>query len=569
MKSFRVKLILLQLLSSYAFSHSLQIDESKLSFEDLNNSFITTKRTDLKFKYASAYLKKAKLQRINIHIAKGYYLLANLQYHLDDKMSIRLLDSVIKYSENNYTDPFFPAAAYCDKAIFLVKQRQYLEAVKNYNRAENYASRSNTDYYYVIRASIAITKSENLGEAHQALKLYQECFRYYQKKEVRLRQHAYNYQCTLFGLADVFKTLKMTDSCSYYNRLGYNESKATHDYNYMYMFVLNEGANQIIKKNYIEAIDSINKAMPKLRSLKNTGNVLAAYYYYGKAYQGLNKFEKAAFNFKKVDSIYQQNREIMTPEFVDGYNFLTKYYKDRGDLEQQIRFLNTYIEINHDLEKNYRELNSAIQRSYDIPHLVDEKQKLINILKERNTKSFWGMGILIISIGAAALYSYTQYKLKKSYRLKFEKLIEKSKPEVLPQKNVMEDKIPIKGKSSAIAEEVVSIILQHLEDFEIQHGFLKPNLTIQSLAREFDSNSKYLSKIVNDYKHKTFIQYINDLRIDYAVSQIQENKIFQRYTQQALAIEFGYNNAESFSAAFYKKTGIKPSFFIKQLQTKS
>jgi AraC-like DNA-binding protein len=40
----------------------------------------------------------------------------------------------------------------------------------------------------------------------------------------------------------------------------------------------------------------------------------------------------------------------------------------------------------------------------------------------------------------------------------------------------------------------------------------------------------------------------------------------QNYTISALAKEFGYNNTESFSTAFYKQTGIKPSYYIKQLR---
>lgn len=40
----------------------------------------------------------------------------------------------------------------------------------------------------------------------------------------------------------------------------------------------------------------------------------------------------------------------------------------------------------------------------------------------------------------------------------------------------------------------------------------------------------------------------------------------RRYTIQALSNEYGFNNAESFSIAFYKKTNIKPSFYINQLE---
>jgi AraC-like DNA-binding protein len=107
--------------------------------------------------------------------------------------------------------------------------------------------------------------------------------------------------------------------------------------------------------------------------------------------------------------------------------------------------------------------------------------------------------------------------------------------------------------------------LEKLSQFEIKKGYLEPNVTIQMLSTTFETNSKYVSKIVNIYKQKTFIQYINDLRIEYAIAQLESNRKLTNYTIHGLAQEFGFNSAESFSAAFYKKTEIKPTYFIKKL----
>jgi len=38
------------------------------------------------------------------------------------------------------------------------------------------------------------------------------------------------------------------------------------------------------------------------------------------------------------------------------------------------------------------------------------------------------------------------------------------------------------------------------------------------------------------------------------------------YTIKALASESGFNTTEAFSKSFYKKTGIYPSYFIKELK---
>ena len=74
-----------------------------------------------------------------------------------------------------------------------------------------------------------------------------------------------------------------------------------------------------------------------------------------------------------------------------------------------------------------------------------------------------------------------------------------------------------------------------------------------------------MSKIINRYKDKSFSNYINYLRINYISSELKNNAELRKYTIVAIADEAGFNTAESFSKAFYKETGIYPSFFIKEL----
>jgi hypothetical protein len=56
--------------------------------------------------------------------------------------------------------------------------------------------------------------------------LYIKCFNYYKDKETRSSKYSFSYQLTTFALADAYKALHQTDSASYYNQLGYRESKS-------------------------------------------------------------------------------------------------------------------------------------------------------------------------------------------------------------------------------------------------------------------------------------------------------------------------------------------------------
>lgn len=101
--------------------------------------------------------------------------------------------------------------------------------------------------------------------------------------------------------------------------------------------------------------------------------------------------------------------------------------------------------------------------------------------------------------------------------------------------------------------------------FEANKDFLIKKITLNSLSKKLETNPKYLSKIINFYKQKSFNNYINDLRIEYIINKIKTEHVFKKYSIKALAFEAGFNNSQSFSQFFYKKTGIYPSYFIKQL----
>lgn len=562
--SFRFLFILF--LSLNLFSQSQEKSLTNLSYDQLKNTFFENQGDKKKqFECAQILLNKAKAERLSIQIARGFYLFSLLY---DGNKSIDCLDSVINYSRSNRNVKYnFPAQAFSDKAYALKKQFRFEEAIDNFILAEKYALKSNLDFYFRVKFSIAILKSEELGEIDEALALYKNCFAYYKNKDIRSAQYSFAYQDVLFALADAYKALEQTDLASYYNRLGWKESKITKDYEYNYLFILNEGANLIVKKKYKPALDSINKALPQLIAYKNVGNVLASYYYLGKAHEGLNKKEIAVRNFIKVDSIYQKTKDI-GPEFISGYPFLISYYKGIGNKEKQLEYITKYMQIDNTLQKNYKELTKKLQKEYDIPHMISEKETLIRTLKNDKNRSKWLIVFLILLAIVITLFGLYQRKLKKIYKTRFEKVINQSKS--VDENTINPDKIEFenlinKSGDIGISEELIAQILDKLKSFEKKKNYLQSNVTIQILSKEFNTNANYLSKIVNEYKSKTFVQYINDLRIEYAVMVLQENRTLRKYTIQALAAEFGFNNAESFSTAFSRKTGIKPTYFIKQL----
>ena len=196
---------------------------------------------------------------------------------------------------------------------------------------------------------------------------------------------------------------------------------------------------------------------------------------------------------------------------------------------------------------------------YDIPNLIKEKKNIIAQLETEKQNRF----IIIISLGIISSFLFVllvwYYQKQKKYKKRFEKLL---------SDNFKIDKVSniSNPQELDIPEAIIESVLKKLASFEEKQGFLKLNLTVSSLAKEFDTNSKYFSKIVNTYKGKSFTNYINDLRIEHAVNELKNKPKFRKYTVKAIANDIGFNTTEAFSKSFYKVTGIHPSFFIKQLE---
>ena len=118
-----------------------------------------------------------------------------------------------------------------------------------------------------------------------------------------------------------------------------------------------------------------------------------------------------------------------------------------------------------------------------------------------------------------------------------------------------------------MADTILDEILHHLQNFEDQKAYLRPRITIGALAKKFNTNSRYLSFIVNKNKGKTFVQYINDLRINYLIKRLDEDEQFRnQYTVKAMANEIGFTNSDALGRAFVKSKKERFSKYLKKVR---
>jgi AraC-like DNA-binding protein len=119
------------------------------------------------------------------------------------------------------------------------------------------------------------------------------------------------------------------------------------------------------------------------------------------------------------------------------------------------------------------------------------------------------------------------------------------------------------GKSYSISEKEAETYILSLKDvMENEKLFLKPKLSLNELAEILDINSKYLSQIINKKFNKSYTEYLNTYRIDYAKKELLLIKN-TNLTIAAISEKCGFNSKSTFNDVFKKITKQTPTEFIR------
>jgi len=260
---------------------------------------------------------------------------------------------------------------------------------------------------------------------------------------------------------------------------------------------------------------------------------------------------KKAIKYAQESNDFIKNKSLSIRR--DNLENIAKSYKQLKDDKKALLYLEEAAEISEIIAK--RTLAKKIN-DIDAEHNLAREQN--KVLKEKNKRQLLLYSSLFL-ITLLIIFSSLYYIRSKSYKRHFNQLIEDIEKE--SKTTLIKNK-----KLYGVPPKIVRDILRKLKAFEKKNGFLTKNLTLNQVAEELQTNPTYLSKIINFYKGKNFASYLNEARINYAIHRLKNDKKFQHYTIKAIAYDSGFSNAESFSLVFHKKTGLYPSYFIKQLQ---
>lgn len=513
------------------FLEKLQVDEQD------ENSIVLS----------NAYLQKAKSEKNWKQMMNAYKIIL---HQVPKKQRIFYADSMIVTARRTKENDLI-GSAYLTKGIVYYDLQDFNNALDNYLIADEFIA-TTTDEYLKYKAKYNIAQIKYyLGFYDEAALLFQENIRYFKSED------DIPYLTSLHALGLCYNRLGKYELCSATNDKGIKEATELEYYDAIPRFVNSEGINQYFKKNYAVSIAKLNESLPTFIKSKDSARETVTYFYLGKNYWALNQTEKAIQYFIKVDEAFIE-KNYTYPDLRESFEILIDHYKSKNDHPNQLKYIDQLLLADKYLNSNYKYLSGRIHKEYDTKKLIQAKDEIEELLRFEKKQNIFFIILIAILIGWLGYMIYKARENKRKFRKLMERKTQQSKP-------TAEIKLKNTGNLN-INPDVIASVLKHLDKFEASEKFLAKDITLPKLAKMFDSNIVYVSKIISHSRQKKSTDYVNDLKIDYIIIQLRENSRFRNYTNKALGEEAGFSTTQHFTRAFSKNTGISPTYFIQELK---
>lgn len=512
------------------------------------------------------YIKLSKSKKNNNQLSQAYK--DAVFYSSSEVQKLKYADSTISSAlltdnKNLISDSYLGKGI-----IYYFNYKKYKLALEEYLKAYDYSMNSDDEYLKnEISYHIGVLKSY-LGYYDSALLHFQKTslFFYEGTKDNLHPNIIFNnkkgYYNSLHRMIVCHRNIHNYKAVDSLINLGLAQTKDQRDYKQEFGYFLKEkGIESLRKKEYDKALVSLQKSVQPLSQIKDFSWTTVNYFYIGKTYLAKNNPKKAIVYFKKVDSVFNRHQFIL-PEIRANYEILINLYRQNNDNVNELYYTKQLLKADGIISADFSYLSLTIHKEFDTKALEKEKLRL----EHTNSIGFLMMIFLIYFAFTLIIILIIKYKKEKKTTLNYRILEEKILSRLYFESQSKYEYQEKEEDKCSLNDDLVKTILQKLKQFEDNCEFTESKLTINRLARRLNTNSNYLSQIINEFKGMNFNRYLSDLRINYITKKLYTEKIYLTYKVETLADECGIASRTNFSNLFQEINGMRPAEFIKKRQ---
>lgn len=271
---------------------------------------------------------------------------------------------------------------------------------------------------------------------------------------------------------------------------------------------------------------------------------------------------------------------------------LSELYRMQGNVKLAQQYQTEYLDLS-DKIFNQREFNSLknaefmyeLNKSTEIISNLNQQkmQKDEQISNQRRMLWILSVGTLVVMVLFLIIYrqkvrlakayndlfdkNKTNLENEKSYlvrlhdletRLESFRTVHSAESLSRESDSEMEDINPtLPGRLQGTLEKSIMGVMEQID------VLCDPDFSVNRLAEMVDSNSTYVSRVINEMYGKNFRTVLNECRIKESMKRLGDKENYGNYTIKAIAESVGYKSQSNFIAVFTKYTGIKPSMYQK------
>lgn len=438
----------------------------------------------------------------------------------------------------------------------------------------------------------------------------------------RARDEVSHIRC-LGNIGNIYMLFKDYESALEYYDKGYNRCVVQKDLGRQATFL----TNMINTYCYMQQTNKAKECLQELMKLPVEDVEMQKFYnLISQAIiaQSERNFPAAVYFHKKAVEYACQH--VLDERFIVAeYRELSNVYKDEGEIGSAIEYLKKSEEIatrrgytmqmaecykllselyglnsDKDLESHYRILyvsfsDSINQREYNkvknklLKYEAKQNDSYIGELSEQINLQRWiiiSVSVCFFIVLGLVVYIVRQNRmLQRAYhtlfnrnnelmdsdgkykqmQMKYLAVIERLKKyqqtevEMKDAEEKPDKKLPLTLSS----EQTGKLLEDILKVMESSTFIYDSAFSLSQLAKIVNSNTKYVSWVINDTYDKNFRTFLNEYRIREACKRLLNTDVYGNLTIQAIAEDVGYKSITNFVVSFKKNVGITPSLYQK------
>lgn len=315
------------------------------------------------------------------------------------------------------------------------------------------------------------------------------------------------------------------------------------------------GIKYIQEGNYAKARDTFEKQFAVINTpWEPARDTIATLINIAETYRLENKFKEAAFSFEKALDISDRTQNIELSAYIA--NLLTQCFQSLKDSTNADKYNQIYLANKERL--NDSRLSNIGELKY-ISDLRKEERKASEIAaRNRNFRyMIFALLIVIISILVSTIVILRKNRVLKSRNLSLYNQYQR----LLENENLQKKSRNVTANlNDSTRETLIKKIGEVLEDDSL---VCDEEFSLKQLAALVDSNTTYVSKVINEAYGESFSALLGRSRIKIACRRISDDKVYLTLTVEAIARSVGFKSRTAFLNAFKREVGITPSQFIK------